>query len=820
MFSQLRIGIRHLARTPGFSATIIVVLALGIGATAAIFSVVQAVLLNPFPYRDGNHLIFVGSSRSEDPGSQMPVAYLDYLEWRRQSQTTEQLAYASGSSVTLTGTKEPAVLRNAAVSAETWPLLGMEPALGRVFTGPEDRVEAPPVCVLSHATWQKHFAGDPQVLGRNIILDSKPYTIIGVMPPAFKFWAGDVWTPVGLQADSDVMRSRLLRLDAWVVTRPKPGRSIDDVRTELTLFARQLANQFPESNKGVGVFLRYLSESVSGQFRDPLLILLSAVGLVLLIACANVANLLLARTSARQREFAVRAALGASRMQLLRQTLIESLPLAVLGGVAGVAIAAWGLDAILAILPQDAVPAEAQIRINGTVLVFSAVLTLGTLVLFSLFPALEGSRAALTPSLQEGARGSAGRTSTRVRSALILGEVALSLVLLVAAGMLLRNLSQLQSVDVGFQRDHLLMATLQLPEARYRGSEQATSLFETAIDRLATVPGVSAAAAATSVPFSNVNGLPLVVEGRTYKDIQDLEGLVVSMVTKDYFRAQGLRLLNGRLFTELDRAGTEPVIILNEAAVKKFLPEGNPLGKRVMLGAPDHLIKPGMLPPGLDHFQWATVVGVIKNARYFGLAADAPPAAYIPVRQAWDYPPMRRAMVLLLRTEGQPTDMVPILRSVLKSLDPDLPPGQITTADALIHSSLQDRRFNTVLLGLFAATALVLSAVGIYGVVAWNVSQRTREIGVRIALGADRTTVLRLVISQSMRIVGLGLLAGVVASFAVGRLHERLLGGVSGFDPLVLGFVVALLGGVALLACWLPARRATRVDPAVALRAD
>ena len=820
MLSDLKFALRQLGRTPGFTATVVLVLALGIGATTAIFSVVHAVLLHPFPYQDGNQILFVGSSRTDRPDSQIPVAYPDFLLWRKEARSVDHLAFASGSSVTLTGTNEPAVLRNGAVSADVWPLLGLQPELGRVFTDAEDQPGAPAVCVLSHATWQKQFGADPAILGRSVTLDGKPYTVIGVMPSRFKFWAGDLWTPVGLQADTDQMHSRIMRFDSWVVTKPKAGRTIEDVRTELTVIARQIALQFPESNRDVGVMMRYLSESVTGPFRDPLLLLLAAVATVLLIACANVANLFLARTSARRREFAVRAALGASRGQLVRQTLVESLPLALLGGCAGLGVAAWGLDGLLAILPQDAVPAEALISVNGPVMLFSLAVTLGTLLVFSLFPALESSRAALGNDLQEGAKGTANVRTSRVRAGLIVAEVGLSLVLLVGAGLLVRSLARVSSVSVGFDKENLLVVPIQLSEARYAGSEQATAFFEDAVARIGALPAVSGVAATTGAPFSNVNDMPLVVEGRTYTDLNQLQGLVFAAVTGDYFRAQGLQLVRGRIFADTDRPGSPPVIILNEAAVKKFLPGGDPLGKRVMLGAPDNLIKPGMLPAGFDKFQWATVVGVVKSARYFGLTIQPDAAAYIPVRQSWDYPQLRRSMLLLVRTRDRPLDVVPALRDVVKSLDPKLPLGHIATADMLIGDSLQGTRFNTVLLGLFAGVALALAVVGIYGVVSWNVTQRTREIGIRQALGANRANVLRLVIGQSMRVVVLGLVLGVAGSLAVARLMQSLLFEISPFDPLTFVAVAGLLGLSALIACWLPARRATRVDPMIALRAE
>ncbi len=818
--NSLRFALRQLFKAPGFTATVTIVLALGIGATTTIFSVVHAVLLHPFPYKDGNDILFVGSSRLNEPNSQMPVAYLDYLEWRKHVQSVDQLAFASGSAAILTGIKEPATVRNAGVSANTWPLLGLAPVLGRVFNEAEDRPGADPVAVLSYATWQKHFGGEPTALGKALVLDGKPHTVIGVMPPSFKFWAGDVWTPVGLQADTDIMRSRLMRSDTWVVTKPKPGKTQQDVQTELDVLARNLAQQFPDTNKDVGVMIRRLSDSVTGPFRSPLLMLLAAVAGVLLIACANVANLFRARTSARQREFAVRAALGASRGQLVRQTLVESLPLALLGGAAGLAVAFWGLDALLAILPQDAVPAEAQIRVNGPVMAFSFVVTLGTLLLFSLFPALESSRAAVGHQLQEGNRGTASMRTSRVRAGLIVAEVSLSLVLLVCAGLFIRSLSLIHAIDLGFERKNLLVLPLQLSETRYANSEQATVFFEQAVERLRQLPAVTAVGASTSAPFSNVNGMPLAVEGQTYTSLEQIQGLLFGLVTPGYFRAQGIQLVSGRLFAEADRAGTPPVIVLNEAAVKKFLPDGNPLGKRVMLGAPEHLIKPGMLPAGFDKFQWATVVGVVRSLRYFGQQNDPTPAAYIPVRQGWDYPQMRRSMLLLVRTKGDALDAVPALRAVIRSLDPDLPVGRIATVDMLIGDSLQGIRFNTVLLGLFGAVALALAAVGIYGVVAWNVTQRTREIGIRLALGADRRGVLRMIVRQSMRVVAIGLLLGLAGALALVRVMQSQLFSISAFDPLTYLAVVAVLGTAALLACWLPARRATKVDPMVALRAE
>ncbi|MBX3735117.1 MAG: ABC transporter permease [Candidatus Didemnitutus sp.] len=816
----LRLALRSLLKNPGFTATVALVLALGIGATTAIFSVIHAVLLHPFPYKQGNEILFVAEMRTTEPNSQFSVTYPDFLDWQKAVQTTEELVYAGADAVTLTGIPEPASLRNATISAGAWSLLGMQPLLGRVFTAEEDRPSASPVVVLSHATWKNRFASDPAILSRVIQLNGVAYTVIGVMPANFKFWAGDVWTPVGLNAGTPILQSRVLRTDSWVVTRPKPGKTMEDVRAELNLIAAQIAKQHPDTNKDVGVRLERLAANTGSQLRDPLLILLAAVGGVLLIACANVANLLLARTTARRREFAVRAALGADRGQLLRQTLVECVPLAALGGIGGIVLAYWGLEAILAVIPADAVPAESEIRVNGLVLLFSLGITLGTLLLFALFPALEGSRAALAPGLADDARGTASARTGRVRSGLIVAEVALSLMLLVAAGLLLRNFAQLQRVDLGFDREHLLVIPIQLPESRYATTEQSTQFFEAAIERLRRLPVVASVAHATNVPMMGGSGMPLVVEGKTYNTLDDLQGVQFTFGTADLLRAQGIRIKRGRGLEPTDTAGSQPVIVLNEAAVKHFLPDGDPLGQRVMLGIPAHLNKGGILPPELAKTQWATVVGVVENVRHFGPVSNDISSVYAPLRQAWDFPPLRRAGFLLVRTKGAPLDAVPMVRSTLRQLDPNLPVERITTMDLTLRDFLRGTRFNTLLLGLFAGTALALAAVGIYGVVAWSVTQRTREIGVRLALGAERSAILRLVIFQSMRVVALGLALGLVGALATTRFLQSQLAHLSAFDPWTFAAVVVVLACSALLACWLPARRATQVNPVDALRAE
>jgi putative ABC transport system permease protein len=818
ILADLQHSVRLLRKFPGFTATIMAVLALGMGANTAIFSVIHAVLLHPFPYTDSERITFISSTPRGQPG-QMPVVYLDYLEMRKQSKNFEHLAFATNRDFTLTKAKEPASLKGALVSASVWPLLGMRPALGRTFTDAEDRPGATPVCVISASTWTDRFGGDPGILGKEMMLDGKAYTVVGIMPPRFKFWAAQVWVPVGLEADTDVMRSRVIRMNTWVVGKLAPGVSLKQGNAELDVIAKRIAEQFPDSNKNIGASAALLSDSVTGPMRNPLLVLLGAVAFVLLIACANVANLLLARANTRQREFAIRAALGAGRARLVRQVLNESVPLALLGSGAGILVGAWGLRALLALLPADAIPAEAEITVNLPVMIFSTVVCVGTMILFSMIPALELTGDQLAGALQEGGRGTGSRRSSMVRSGLIVGEVALSLILLVGAGLLVRSFTKLESVNPGFDPGNLLVMNLQLPQSRYPTGEQSTQFFKDVVERASKLPGVRAAAASNNAPLLGGLNLPLLTHERTYASFKDLKSVQFSSVTGDYFAAQGLRLVSGRVFTAADRAGSEPVVILNEAAVKEFL-SGNPLGQEVMLGLPANLVKPGMLPPGLDKFQWARVVGVVQSSRYFGLQSDPTPAAYIPVDQSWEVPLLRNTMFVLIRTEGDPLQAASAARAIVASIDPDQPVQNLSTMEISIANSLRPNRFNTILLGLFAAVASALAAVGIYGVVAWNVTRRTREIGIRAALGATRRDIAQLIVGQSMRVVLVGLAAGLAGSLALTRLLQSMLFETSAFDPWTFAAVGAALAGVALLACLIPAIRATRVNPLDALRLE
>ncbi len=821
LLADFALAFRLVRKSPGFAATVVAVLALGVGANTAIFSVIHAVLLNPFPYPRSEQLLFIGTT-SEGQQGVSPMTFPEYQDYSAQLRSIEHLTWATNRTFTLTGVSEPAALNGAAVTAAAWPMLGLAPMLGRTFTAAEDQPGAAPVAVLSAATWQGKFGRDPDILGREIVLNGRAYTVVGVMPPRCKFWGAEVWVPAGLEADTEIMRNRIMRMNSWGIGRMKAGVTLEEANTELGVIAQRIATQYPDTNRNLGARASLLAESVTGPVREPLLMLLGAVGFVLLIACANVANLLLARSATRQREFAIRAALGAGRFRLIRQVLLEVLPLALLGAAAGILAAAWGLQALLGLLPAEAIPAESEVRMNLPVMLLSLGVCVGTMLLFALLPALELARTQFTSVLQEsGARGSGGPRGGRLRAALIVAEISLSLVLLVGAGLLIRSFSKLQSVDPGFNAANLLAVPLQLPDSRYAHSVQATQFYRDLLERVRLLPGVQSVAAASNAPFLGGSGIPLITPDKTYASLSDLQGVQFSGVLGDYFAAQGLRLTQGRVFTAADRAGSEPVIILNEAAVQRFLAAGtDPIGQRVMLGLPENLLTPGLLPPGLDRFQWATIVGVVASARHFGLQGDPVPAAYFPIEQGWEAPFLRNNLFVLVRTSGDPLAVAPAVRAAVKALDPDQPVGRMAPLETSIAESLSQSRFGTVLLGLFAAVAAVLAIVGIYGVVAWNVTQRTRELGIRAALGATREDALRLVLGQGMRVVGLGLLLGLGGSLVLTRLLERMLYRTSPFDPWIFTAVAALLALVALAACLVPALRASRVSPLEALRTD
>src|SRR6266498_3068020 len=781
LWQDLRYGVRMLMKNPGFTTIVILTLALGIGANTAIFSVVNAVLLNPFAYPEAERIMFLSSSRLSEPNSSSAISYPNFLDWQQQQTTFSHLAAARNRTFNLTGVADPMQVKTAIISPEAFPLLGVAPQLGRVFTAQDNQLNAARTVVLSHAFWQKQFAGEANVIGRQLLLDDQAYTVIGVMPPRFKFWAGEVWVPIGLFADEDFAKARSGMVSINALGRLQPGVTLEQARAEFNVIAARLAAQYPEANQGSGVRIVPWSESVGRNIRPTLLMLMGAVGFVLLIACANVASLLLARTATREKELAIRAALGAGRGRLMRQLLLESLPLAALASLVGWLLANWGLKLILAWLPNDLLPAEASVRLDARVLLFALGLTLVTTLLCGLLPALRFSQSRVNESLKDGSCFSlADAGGQRMRGALVVLEVALSVVLLVGAGLLIKSFFRLQQAELGFKTESLLTVDLSLSQKKYPQAQQIEAFFNRALEQLKALPGVEAAATMNGGPFSNWGaGMPLIREGHSYSR-EEMRGRGCGFVVTqgDFLAALGLPLVSGRNFTAQDTSSAPPVVILNQAAADKFFPGENALGQP-----------------------------------YF-------PGALLPLAHAPREPTLLNAETFMLRTAQDPAMLMSAVRQRLRELDPDQPIMRIATVDARIADSLKPQRFNTTLMSLFAALALTLAVVGLYGILAYTVVQRTHEIGIRLALGAQSGNIIAMVMKQGLSLTLLGLMLGLAGAAVLTRLLERLLHGVSVTDAPTFITIALLLLAVALLACWIPARRATKVDPMIALKCE
>jgi putative ABC transport system permease protein len=820
LFQDLRYGARMLLKHKGFTAVAALTLALGIGANTAIFSVVNAVLLNPFAYPDADQIMYLSQYDLKHSVDTSSVTYPNFLDWQKQQTSFTHLAAARTQTFSLTGGAEPIFVNGAMISPEAFPLLKLPPLLGRVFTEQDNRPDAPRTVALSYAFWQSRFGGERDVIGRTMLLDNQAYTIIGVMPPHFKFWGTEIWVPYGLFGNEEYATNRRFFSNTGAVGRLKPDVTITQARAELSVIAARLAEQYPDSNKDFGAKIVLLSATA-----EPIRLALSgAVGLVLLIACANVANLLIARDAGRAPELAIRAALGAGRARLLRQLLLESLPLALLGGLAGLLLARSGLELIVKLMPEDLIPAESNIVINAHALVFTLLLTLLTTLICSLLPALRFSGGAALEGLRNGLRPGAGApVSQRTRGALVILEVAMSVVLLVGAGLLIKSFTRMQQVELGFNPESLLTIDLSLSSDRYRQPRQLEPFYREALERVKATPGVQSAAFMSGAPFTNFgSGAPLIREGQVFNNLEELSDRVcrIFITHGDALSALGTPLLLGRGLTAQDTSNSMPVAVINEVAAEKFFPGEYPLGKRIKLGVPDNLIQPGMLPEGMGKPLWLTVVGIVKTHRHLIVGDKFPEAAFIPLAQAPQDTMLLNSSTLLVRSTKDPLSLIGAVRRQIHSVDPDLPFAKVATMESRVYDSLKPQRFNTFLMGLFAALALLLAVVGLYGVLSYMVVQRRHEIGIRMALGAQTRDVIGLVVRQGMTSTMIGMAIGLIAAPGLTRLIKDLLVGVSATDPVTF-FVIALLFAMAaLLACYLPARRATKVDPMVALRSE
>jgi putative ABC transport system permease protein len=805
LLQDLRYGLRTLSKRPGFTAVAVAALALGIGANSAIFSVVNAVILRPFPYPEPERILFL-EERSGQMES-MSVSWQDYQDWQAQASVFQAMGLYRRDNFNLTSGSEPERVRGRMVTASFLPILGVKPMLGRLIAPDEDQPGAPPVVLLSQPLWQRRFGGDPSLVGKTVNLDGRETTVIGVLPADFRFfYRADVVVPLGPVTTKFTDRGSHPGLVGLV--RLKPGVSAEQARSELDAIATLLEKQYPDTNTGLRVNLTPLAERLVGDFRNTALVLLGAVGFVLLIACANVANLLLARAAARRKEIAIRTAVGAARSRIVRQLLTESLLLSLLGGLAGVLVASWGVDLLVSLQPGS-VPRLEEIGVDGTVFGFTLGLSMLSSVLFGLAPALQASRAEVSETLKEGGKTGAGQMRHRARALLVVTETALSTVLLVGAGLMLRSFVEVQRVDPRFDSSHLLTLQMSLRPDRYSESAPILDFYRQLLERTSKLAGANASAIGARLPLEGGGSeTSFWFEGRPEPGPGEFPEALYNIVSPDYFQALRISVQQGRAFTPADGPNAPRVIVIDEALAQKFFPQGDALGKRIAFDR--------------DEASRFEIVGIVPHIAHYSLEGqDA-----VPYQVYFHYPqlPERRLvpglqeMNLFVRTAGDPVALAPAVRAELHAVDPEQPVYNVRAMDEVVSEAMGSRRFNLVTLGVFAGVAMLLAAVGIYGVMAFSVSQRTHEIGVRMALGAHRSDVLRLVVGQGMRLA----LAGVALGVGLGLLLSRVLRGmvfrVSPFDPLTFAVVAGLLAGVALLACAVPARRASRVDPMVALR--
>jgi len=795
-FQDLRYGLRSLRKKPGFTFTAVIALALGIGANSAIFSVINGVLLRSLAYRDANSIVMVWEKNFQRGRSQNSVSPANFLDWKKQSVSFEQFAASWDTRVNLTSGGEPEEIQVQRASADFFSVLGVPPRLGRSFVREEDVAGGNLVVVLSHELWQSRFGGNPTIVGQSITASGRTFTVVGVMPPGFHFLNTQVkaWIPLALDPANDWRKQgRYLRS----VARLKSGVIIQQAQAELDGIAKRLETDYPDYNKGWGANLVPMHEQIVGDIRPVLLVLLAAVAFVLLIACANVANLLLSRAASRQKELALRAALGAGRTRLIRQMLTESVLLAVMGGALGVFLAYWGIQLLLALAP-DNIPRLNEITIDPRVLIFTLAISLLTGLIFGLVPALQSSRPDLSDALKEGARGSTGG-SRLFRNLFVVAEMALALVLLVGAGLMLRSFFQLHQVKTGFDTDHVLTMRVQLPTAKYQQPQQRAEFFKRAQERLAALPGVKSVGAISYLPLTGLAS-STVFNLATQPDLPPSESPLteVRAITPGYFAAMGIPLLKGRSFDGRDGADSR-VLVINETLARKYFPGENPIGQRLIVDWD---------PKVADE-----IVGVAGDVKETALAEKANPAIYWPhPREAYQF------MNFVLRSAIDPATLSAAVTKEIHTLDPDQPVADIRTLDQVVAKSIARPRFNALLLAIFAGVALVLASVGIYGVMNYSATQRTQEIGIRMALGAKPGDILRLVVGHGMKLTLAGLVIGVIASLALTRVMANLLFGVTATDLPTFVTVSAVLTTVALVANYIPARRATRLNPVVALR--
>jgi len=806
LLKDLQYACRTLAKSPGFTAVSLLTLAIGIGANTAIFSFVDSILLKPLPYADADRIVSV----LEKPplGKRNGISTLNFLDWQRQNTVFDFMAAQSGGPVTLTGYGQPVQLRGSRVSAHYFDIYGIKAVLGRTFTPDEDQRGKDRVAVLSHVLWASQFGADPKLISRTIRLDGEPHTVIGVLPEgsAFDRAYNQIWLPLAFQPEN------MTRNFHWFgsVAKLKQGVSLEQARSQMDTIGARIARDYPDSNKGWGVVVEPLTEIlVDSGLRQSLYVLLGAVGMVLLIGCANLANLTLARGAAREREVAVRSALGAGRQRLIRQFLTENVLLALAGGLLGLGVGYATMAALNAAVPPYSLPREANVTMDGRVLLFALALSAFTGILFGLAPALGATKANLAVSLKEGARGSIGGGRRKLRGALVVAEVALAFVLLTGAGLLIRSFFQMQEADTGFDATNVMTAGLPLSDKLHPDPVELETYLRQIESNLQALPGVRDVAFASALPMQGWGyGMPFQIAGRPSVDRANREGCFFKMVSPSYFRAVGMHLRKGRGLSDRDLPGAPPVTVINATMARKYFAKEDPIGKRILV----QQIVPGKTQLGPE-IAWE-IAGVVADERVSGLDDKRDnPGMYVSNEQSPVY-----FGGLVVRAATDPTRLEKAIRKAVFDVNKDQPLTDVKTLERIKSESMVGDRLRSLLLGVFAAFALLLSAVGIYGVISYSVAQRTGEIGIRAALGASRGNLLGLILRHGFWLTAAGLAVGFAGALGLTRLLATLLFGVGAWDPATLAAVAVMLASVGLLACYIPARRAARVDPVVALR--
>jgi len=810
LISHLRYTIRLLLKSPGFTITTILIMGLAIGANTAIFSLVDAVLLKSLPYPDPGKLVALSENSPLYPN--ISLDYPDYLDWRANQHSFEDIAVFRRDSFNLTGNGDPERVTGAFVTASYFRVLGVGPAIGRTFTETDDHSGGAGAILLSDRFWRNRFAADPKIIGRTLVLNDVSYEVIGIAPPQIMNPENmDIYVPIGHYPDLTHLMDRGRHPGLRCIGRLKPGVSVQAATAEFRVIARSLELRYPSTNTDISAEAGPLLEEVVGQYRMTLYLLLAVVGLVLLIGCANVANLLLGRALVRQREISLRAALGASRGRIVNQLLFESLVLAVLGGALGILLAQTSLDAIIALTPRGVGRFE-HVHLNRVVLLFTTVITLGSGLVFGLWPALKTSRVNLRETLEAaGGRGTtAGAARQRSQGLLVIGQVALASLLLVGSSLLIQSFQQLQKVPLGFDPHNLLTVGIQLSSFNYQSQPDQTvntakmaAFYESLLQRIKGIPGAEAFALGSNLPFNGNNySSDFGVVGQPEPRLGEEPSAEYESVSPDYFKALKIQVIRGRTFDAGDGVGNTPVVVIDEKLANRCFPGQDPIGQQ--------LSEDAHKPESAKY----TIVGMVRTVRHDDLAIQPKLAElYFPVSQK---PELQ--MTILIRAKGDPQGLVSAVREAVQSVDPNLPVFNIRTMESQLSNELVTQRLSVVLVSLFSVLALLLAAVGLYGVLAYSIAQRTREIGIRIALGAESGSILSLVVRQGLIIVGVGLAAGIIGSLILTRLIQSLLYGVSGTDPIAVLTAISVLGLAAFLACVVPALRAIRIDPMIALR--